>query len=57
MEMEVFRAMSPEQTEDGSEQCCDNPNVSELPVRRFKLPDRSTRATYHECLNCGATFD
>ena len=44
-------------TDDAStDKCCDNPNISRLPTRSAKLPGRRHRETYHECLNCGASW-
>jgi len=39
-----------------SNECCSDPDIWELPERRFKLPGRRTRETYHECQNCGETW-
>ncbi|SEO17418.1 hypothetical protein SAMN05216388_100919 [Halorientalis persicus] len=48
---EVRRPMNENKT------CCDNPDIVELPKRRFKLPDAKTRDTCRECMNCGQILD
>lgn len=37
--------------------CCDDPNVVQVPERRFKLPGATHRETTGVCLNCRADHE
>jgi len=39
------------------DKCCENPSVSKVPERRFKLPGNTYRETRHKCLNCGTLLE